>query len=176
MSPDHPRNEGDENLMQVRMERSALLSAGVVAILAAGALAAAAGASSNHGVVGSTVTVKGQGKDMIAVTVGKIEDPLLAYGADPGKRVIGINVTVKNVGKVKYSDSPSAFVSTQDGEISTSLITGSGPCNTPGTLKLTPGQQKSICLPFEIEKSGKLAFIQYNVDSGYGTPAVFAVK
>jgi hypothetical protein len=25
------------------------------------------------------------------------------------------------------------------------------------TLKLMPGQQKSICLPFEIEKSGKLA-------------------
>lgn len=162
--------------MHIRMKRFALLLAGAGAILAAGAIAALAGASGNHGTVGSTVTVKGQTKDVIAVTVGKIEDPLLAYGADPGKRVIGVNVTIKNVGKVNYSDSPSAFVSTKDGEISGSLITGSGPCNTPGTLKLTPGQQKSICLPFEIAKSGKLAFIQYNVDSGYGTPAVFAVK
>jgi hypothetical protein len=144
--------------------------------LAVGVVVAAASAASNHGVVGSTVTVKGQGKDVIAVTVGKVQDPLLAYGADPGMRVIGVNLTVKNVGKVKYSDSPSGFASTNDGQISGSLITGSGPCNTPGTLKLAPGQEKSFCLPFEIEKNGKLAFIQYNVDSGYGTPAVFAVK
>jgi hypothetical protein len=152
------------------------LVAGVGLLVTAGALAAGAVASSNHGVVGSTVTVKGQGKDVIAVTVGKIEDPLLAYGADPGMRVIGVNVTVKNVGKVKYDDSPSGFVSTSDGQISPSLITGSGPCNTPSALKLASGQAKSFCLPFQVEKGGKLAFVQYNVDSGYGTPAVFAVK
>jgi hypothetical protein len=165
--------------MQVRARRIGRLGSlltGLAALGVAGALATVAGASGNHGTVGSTVTVKGQEKDVISVTVGKIEDPLLAYGANPGMRVIGVNVTVKNVGKVAYSDSPSAFVSTSDGEISASLITGSGPCDTPGTLKLTPGQQKSICLPFEVEKSGKIAFIQYNVDSGYGTPAVFAVK
>jgi hypothetical protein len=154
--------------------RRVVVGLGVLVVV--GAAAAASVASSNHGAVGATITVKGQSKDVVAVTVGKIEDPLLAYGADPGMRVIGVNITVKNVGKVKYSDSPSAFASTSDGQISASLITGSGPCNTPGTLKLSPGQEKSFCLPFEIEKSAKLAFIQYNVDSGYGTPAVFAAK
>jgi hypothetical protein len=146
-------------------------AAAVLAVASTGATAA-----SNHGKVGATITVKGQTKDVIAVTVGKVEDPVLAYGANPGMRVIGIDVTVKNVGHVKYSDSPGGFVSTSDGEISTSLITGSGPCNPPATIKLAPGQQKSFCLPFQIEKSGKLAFIQYETDSGYGTPAVFALK
>jgi hypothetical protein len=148
--------------------------AGVLA--AAGALGAAALAASNHGTVGSTLTVKGQTKDLVAITVGKIEDPLLAYGADPGMRVIGVNVTVKNVGKAASDGSPGGFVSTTDGQISASLITGSGPCNPPADLKLKAGQEKSLCLPFEVEAKGKLAFVQYNTDSGYGTPAVFAVK
>ena len=101
---------------------------------------------------------------------------MLEYGADPGMRVIGVNFTVKNVGKAKYDDSPSAFVSTKDGQISGSLITSSGPCNSPSDIKLTSGQSKTFCLPFQVPKNGRLTFIQYNVDSGYGTPAVFTVK
>jgi hypothetical protein len=31
-------------------------------------------------------------------------------------------------------------------------------------------------LPFAVLKSGKLVFIQFVTDSGYGTPAVFAAK
>jgi hypothetical protein len=138
--------------------------------------AAGAGAAGNHGKVGAAVTVKGQGKDVVAVTITKIEDPLLAYGADAGMREIGIFFTIKNVGKVKYSDSTTALVSTADGEISGSQITGGGPCNPPATLTLAPGQAKSFCLPFAILKAGKLAFIQYVIDSGYGTPAVFAAR
>jgi hypothetical protein len=92
-------------------------------------------------------TVKGQTSDRIAVTVGKIEDPLLAYGADAGMRVIGVEFTVKNVGKTKYDDSPGAFVSTVDGEISGGLITGSGPCNTPSDLKLASGQREDVLHP-----------------------------
>jgi hypothetical protein len=126
--------------------------------------------------VGSTITVKGSEADRIAISVDKISDPLLEYGADPGMRVIGVHFTVKNVGKAKYDDSPGGFVSTKDGQISVSLITASGPCNSPSDLKLTAGQSKSFCLPFQVLRNGKLAFVQYNVDSGYGTPAVFAVK
>ncbi len=151
-------------------------SAMVGASAAVLAVVAGACAASNHGKVCGTVTVKGQTSDRIAVTVGKIEDPLLAYGADAGMRVIGVEFTVKNVGKTKYDDSPGAFVSTVDGEISGGLITGSGPCNTPSDLKLASGQEKTFCIPFEIQKGSKLAFIQYDTDSGYGTPAVFAMK
>jgi hypothetical protein len=151
---------------------SSILGVTAAALVAVGGAAA----SGNHGKVGATVTVKGQEKDVIAVTITKIEDPLLAYGADAGMRTIGIFFDVKSVGKGTYSDSPTALVSTADGEISGSEITGGGPCNPPASLKLAPGQSKSFCLPFQILKSGKLTFIQYVTDGGYGTPAVFATK
>jgi hypothetical protein len=148
----------------------------VAAIAATATVPAAASASGNHGKVGQTVTVKGQSRDIVAVSVTKIQDPLLAYGAPGGMRVIGVVFTVKNVGKVKYDDSPSAFLSTADGQISGGLITGGGPCNTPGDIKLAPGQTKTFCIPFNVGRTSKLAFIQYNTDSGYGTPAVFAAR
>ncbi len=151
--------------------RAIALTVGVLTALGAGAGAAIAG---NHGKVGRAVVVHGQSKDVISVTVTKVEDPLLAYGAATGMRNIGVFFTVKNVGKVKYSDSPSALASTADGQISGSEITGGGPCNPPALVKLAPGASKSFCMPFAILKAGKLAFIQYNVDGGYGTPAVFA--
>ena len=153
--------------------RTIALTAGVLAALTGVASAAAGG---NHGKVGTAVTVHGQTKDVISVTVTKVEDPLLAYGASTGMRNIGVFFTVKNVGQVKYSDAPSALASTADGEISGSEITGGGPCNTPALVKLAPGASKSFCMPFAILKAGKLAFIQYNVDGGYGTPAVFAAR
>ena len=157
-----------------RSVRQAVATAGMLAV--AGSVVVAAAAAGNHGKVGATVTVKGQSNEVLAVSVGKISDPLLEYGADPGMRVIGVNITVKNVGKAKYDDSPSAFVSTADGQISASLITSSGPCDSPSDVKLAAGQSKTFCLPFQVPRRGKLVFIQYNVDSGYGTPAVFAVK
>jgi hypothetical protein len=149
-----------------------------IAIVAAGALAAASGAAAagNHGKLGSTVTVIGQTHEVVAVTATKIEDPVLAYGAASGTRNIGVVFTVKNVGKVKYDDSPNALVSTADGQISGGEITGGGPCNTPGDVKLAPGQQKTFCVLFAVRKTGKLTFVQYETDGGYGTPAVFAVK
>src|SRR5262245_5694571 len=97
----------------------AVAAAGMLAI--GGLVIVAAAVAGNHGKVGDTVTVKGQSNEVLAVTVGKISDPLLEYGADPGMRVIGVNFTVKNVGKAKYDDSPSAFVSTADGQISAKI-------------------------------------------------------
>jgi archaellum component FlaG (FlaF/FlaG flagellin family) len=157
------------------LNRRAQLSL-IATIAGAFVLSGVALASGNHGKVGQPVIVKGQTKDMISVTVSKVEDPLLSYGADPGTRIIGVVFSVKNIGKVKYDDSPNDLASTVDGQISGGLITGGGACNTPATIKLAPGQSKTFCVPFEIGKSSKLAFIQYDTDSGYGTPAVFAAR
>jgi hypothetical protein len=156
------------------MKMGALILVGAIAGAATVPVVASAGG--NHGKVGQAVTVKGQSRDLVAVSVTKVQDPLLAYGAPGGMRVIGVFFTVKNVGKVKYDDSPSAFLSTADGQISAGLITGGGPCDTPGDIKLTPGQTKTFCIPFNVGRDSKLAFIQYNTDSGYGTPAVFAIR
>jgi hypothetical protein len=130
----------------------------------------------NHGSLGDTLTVKGQTKDVIAVTASKVHDPASGYDPDKGKRVIGVDFTVKNVGDVVYKDFPSAQATTEDGESSGSAISVGGSCNSPSTIKLKPGDSKSFCLPFQIAKSGVLKTIQYEPDAGYGTPAVFAVK
>lgn len=53
---------------------------------------------------------------------------------------------MKNVGKVKYDDFPTALATTADGE------------------------------SVSIAKKGRLLTIQYEPDGGYGTPAVFAMK
>jgi hypothetical protein len=131
---------------------------------------------SNHGSLGDTLTVKGQTKDVIAVTAKDIQDPAHGYDADAGKRVVGVHFTVKNVGQVVYKDFPSAQVTTVDGESSGSAISVGGSCNSPSTIKLAPGESKSFCLPFQVAKAGRLKTIQYEPDSGYGTAAVFAVK
>jgi hypothetical protein len=138
--------------------------------------AASSTSGSNHGKLGDTLTVKGQTKDVIAVIAKDVQDPANGYDPDPGKRVVGVHFTVKNVGHVLYKDFPSAQVTTADGESSGSAISVGGSCNSPSTIKLEPGESKSFCLPFQVAKSGKLKTIQYEPDSGYGTPAVFAAK
>jgi hypothetical protein len=132
--------------------------------------------SGNHGSLGDTLTVKGQTKDVVAVTATKVHDPASGYDPDKGKRVVGVDFTVKNVGSVLYKDFPSAQATTADGESSGSAISVGGSCNSPSTIKLQPGESKSFCLPFQIAKAGVLKTIQYEPDAGYGTPAVFSVK
>jgi hypothetical protein len=136
----------------------------------------AAATGNNHGTLGDTLTVKGQTNDVIAVSASNVQDPAQGYNPVAGKRVVGIHFTVKNVGNVVYKDFPSAQVTTADGESSGSAISVGGSCNSPSTIKLKPGESKSFCLPFQVAKAGKLKTVQYQPDSGYGTPAVFAVK
>jgi hypothetical protein len=157
--------------MARRPIRLALLVLG--ALVLAG-MASAAG-SGPHGKLGDTLTVKGQTKDVIAVTALKVQDPATGYAPVAGKRVVGIFFKVKNVGKVKYKDFPSALLTTSDGESAHSAISTGGSCNSPGTITLRPGQSKSFCLPFQVPRKGKLKVLQYETDSGYGTPAVFTL-
>jgi hypothetical protein len=142
------------------------------------AFVATAGAvpSGNHGKLGDTLTVKGQTKDVIAVTALKLQDPATGYSPDAGKRVVGVFFKVKNVGKVRYKDFPTALLTTRDGESSGSAISTGGSCNSPGLIKLQPGQAKTFCLPFQVAKRGKLLTVQYMPDGGYGTPAVFTLR
>ena len=150
------------------------------AMLVVGALAlpamAIAGTSANHGKLGDTLTVKGQTKDVIAVTAIKVQDPATGYSPTAGTRVVGIFFRVKNVGKVKYKDFPSALLTTRDGQSHGSAISTGGSCNSPSTITLRPGQKKSFCLPFEVPKRSKLKTVQYQTDGGYGTPAVFKLR
>lgn len=147
-----------------------------VLVVLAPAAAYAASGSSNHGKIGDTLTVKGQTKDVIAVTAIKIQDPATGYDVGAKKRVVGVFFKVKNVGKVRYKDFPTALLTTRDGESTGSAISTGGSCNSPSTIVLSHGQSKSFCLPFAIAKKAKLKTVQYEPDGGYGTPAVFAIR
>lgn len=60
--------------------------------------------------VGDTLTLKGSDGESMAVTVNQVMDPLQAGSYDQpesGQRLVGIQITLKNVGSVAYSDSPS---------------------------------------------------------------------
>lgn len=63
-----------------------------LAALAAAVLifAGVASAARNHGKVGDTLTVEGQTKDVVAVTLVKIQDPATGHDVGAGKRVIGV--------------------------------------------------------------------------------------
>src|SRR4051812_6663569 len=90
------------------------------------ATTAGGGAAGNHGKLGDTLTVKGQTKDVIAVTALKVQDPATGYSPATGKRVVGVAFTVENVGEVNYKDFPTALLTTRDGESSGSAISTGG--------------------------------------------------
>ena len=152
--------------------QAAMLGIGVLIL----ASVASAGTTGNHGKLGDTLTVKGQTKDVIAVTALRVMDPATGYTPVAGKRVVGVFFKVKNVGKVVYDDFPRASLTTADGESSGSAISTGGSCNSPGAIKLKPGEVKTFCLPFQVRKAGKLTVLQYLPDGGYGTTAVFALR
>lgn len=154
--------------------RAGVAAVGAVALVLAAA--AQAVTARNHGKIGDTLVVKGQTKDVIAVTALRIQDPATGYDPDAGKRVVGVFFKVKNVGKVRYKDFPTALLTTRDGQTSGSAISTGGSCNSPSTITLKPHQSKSFCLPFQVAKKGKLKTVQYEPDGGYGTPAVFAIR
>src|SRR5438067_189899 len=59
--------------------------------------------------VGDTLTLKGSSGESMAVTVTHIMDPLQVGSLDQpdsGQRFVGVQITLKNVGSVAYSDSP----------------------------------------------------------------------
>jgi len=148
----------------------------LVSATAALVIAGAAVAAGNQGKIGDTLTVKGRARDILAVTLLRLQDPVKGYDVGAGKRVIGVTFEVKNVGKGKYEDFPTALLTTRDGESSGSAISTGGSCRSPSAIRLEPGQSKRFCLPFEVAKKAHVMTIQYEPDGGYGTPAVFVLK
>ena len=126
--------------------------------------------------VGDSITLRGgEDGEKIKVKVNKVIDPLTGGEFDQpsaGKRYVGIEITLKNVGKTTYSDSPSNgahLIGTNDRQFDSTILSG-GPCGDEfsASAKIAPGDRRVGCIPFEVGKQAKLKKFQFALSSGFG--------
>ncbi len=123
--------------------------------------------------VGDTLTLVGQ-ETTLKVRVTSLLDPLASGQYDspsPGKRYVGVQLVVKNVGARAYSDAVSngstiVLVGNQQAD-STSV--SDGPCGGSfgSDVKIAPGDTRAGCVPFEVPSGVRLRSFQFTPDSGF---------
>jgi hypothetical protein len=86
-----------------------------------------------------------------------------------GKRLVGLNISLKNTGQATYSDAPSnsAKLITRAGKVISAVITESDECKSPGTVNVPRGQKRSVCIAFLVPKSAHLRYFEFALNSGY---------
>ena len=124
--------------------------------------------------VGDTLTLKGNAGESMAVTVTQVMDPLQVGPddqPDSGQRVVGIQITLKNVGSVAYSDSPSngaTLLSNTNDQAKDQIVSG-GPCGNgfASSANIAPGNEQQGCIPFEMPVGQTPAIFQFTLNSGF---------
>jgi hypothetical protein len=110
----------------------------------------------------------------LAVTVDAVMNPLPVGQfdqADSGDRYVGVQITLRNVGTVAYSDSPSngATLLGSDDEQAESEIVEGGPCGNDfsASVHIAVGDLQRGCLPFELPDGKAAGSFQFTLDSGF---------
>jgi hypothetical protein len=124
--------------------------------------------------LGDSITLKGTDTKM-KVTVTRVIDPVHVGEFDQpskGRRFIGIQIKLRNVGSKTYKDSPSngaKLITTGDQQADTALIT-SGDCSSTfgSDATISPGSQQQGCIGFEVKKGAQPKRFQFGLDSGFG--------
>jgi hypothetical protein len=124
--------------------------------------------------VGSSLTLSESGGDSLAVTVDQVMDPLSVGSFDQataGHRYVGVQITLKNVGSVPYSDSPSngsTLLSNTNEQAQGTIVSG-GPCGNDfqSSVKIAPGGSEQGCIPFELADGQSPETFQFTLDSGF---------
>jgi hypothetical protein len=124
--------------------------------------------------IGDTLTLSGNGGEALKVTVHQVMDPLPVGSfdqPDSGQRFVGVQITLKNVGSVPYSDSPSngaTLLSNTNEQAQGQIVTG-GPCGNgfQSSVKLALGDTQQGCLPFELPIGQTPSTFQFTLNSGF---------
>lgn len=91
---------------------------------------------------------------------------------DAGRRYVGVQVELVNVGKTAYDDSPSngakLLTATDEQAESTILLAGSCAGDFGSSAKIAPGSRQQGCLPFQVPSAARLKTFQFGLDSGFG--------
>jgi hypothetical protein len=126
--------------------------------------------------LGDTLTLKGtDDKTRMKVKAIKVIDPVSAGEFDQpdhGKRYVGVEVRLRNVGQATYQDSPSngAHLITSGDEQADSTILSQGPCSSSfaSDATIAPGDGRKGCIPFQVPTHARVAKFQFQLDSGFG--------
>ena len=142
---------------------------------------AAATKKSGGGKEGTTKVALGEEATLSAldgemkVRVTKVIDPLPNPETErpkPGRRFVGVRVTLTNLGKKAYRDAPlngSMLVTDLPKAANpTILIGGNCPSRLGTKLRMPAGSKKSLCLPFQVKKKAKISAFRFRLNSGYG--------
>lgn len=124
--------------------------------------------------LGATLTLAGNDGESMVVTVDQVMDPLPVGQfdqPDSGQRFVGVQITLKNVGSVAYSDSPSngATLLSDTNEQATSEDVSGGPCGNDfeSSANIAPGNTQQGCIPFEMPTGQAPGTFQFTLDSGF---------
>jgi hypothetical protein len=124
--------------------------------------------------MGEEATLTGLHGDM-KVRVTKVVDPL----PDPeterpkaGRRFVGVQVTLTNVGTEAYRDAPlngSMLVTDLPKAANPTILIGGRCTSKLGTkLRMPASTKKSLCLPFQVKKKAKISAFRFRLNSGFG--------
>jgi len=96
---------------------------------------------------------------------------------EPGTRLYGVDLEIRNVGQKVFSPPFSAVVKLVDSEGGTgdyATVVGGGKCGRGFALdvSVTPGNQEQGCIPFAVDRGARPARLQ--VSLGYGDEQVIA--
>lgn len=125
--------------------------------------------------VGDSLTLLGnESGERLQLTVDQVLDPLSVGPddqADSGQRFVGVQITIRNVGSVVYSDSPSngsTLLSDTNEQATDEIVTG-GPCGNDfqSSVNIAPGGVQQGCIPFELPDGQSAKLFQYTLDSGF---------
>jgi hypothetical protein len=136
--------------------------------------ATSGGAGPQKASIGDTLTLAGSGGESMVVTVDHVMDPLSVGQfdqADGGQRYVGVQITLKNIGGVAYSDSPSngATLLSGSGDQATPEIVSGGPCSTgfASSAKIAVTESEQGCVAFELPTNEQPAEFQFTLESGF---------
>ena len=124
--------------------------------------------------LGEEATLTGLKGDM-KVRVTKVVDPLPNPATErpkAGRRFVGVQVTLTNVGKEPYRDAPlngSMLVTDLPKAANPTILIGGRCTSKLGTkLRMPAGTEKRLCLPFQVKKKAKISAFRFRLNSGFG--------
>jgi hypothetical protein len=125
--------------------------------------------------VGDSITLTSTDGGKIKVKLLRVLDPVAGGEYEQpaaGKRYVGIELQLTNVGDKTYKDSPSngATVLYGDDRQASATLMIDGPCASGGfasDARISPGSKRKGCIPFEITTSRKPKGFQFALDSGF---------
>ncbi|WP_431678163.1 DUF4352 domain-containing protein [Kitasatospora sp. KL5] len=126
--------------------------------------------------VGDTLELAGNGQGAkVAVTVTSVVDPAAGANAistaEAGKRLVGVQFRLHNVGYAGYADSPSngATVIDDQGQRFSADVTKEVTAGQPfpATMRIAPGDTALGYLAFELPAASRPAEVQFTLDSGF---------